>query len=73
MAKHVEREQTNPATELTADEMERMPGFITIALEGRKDQLVVHERQRLLVRAGEVIEQVRPVPGLAPLRHAAAR
>ena len=34
MAKHVEREQTNQATELTADEMERVAGgFITIALE----------------------------------------
>ena len=32
MAKHVEREQTNQVTELTADEMERVSGGFTVAL-----------------------------------------
>jgi hypothetical protein len=32
MAKYVEREQTNQATELTADEMERVSGGLTLEL-----------------------------------------
>jgi hypothetical protein len=57
MAGHGEREQTNQATELTADEMEGVSGGLTFELaSGREDHLYLGERPRLLARADDVIE-----------------